>query len=50
GPTTYINATDAEEARARHDKEHVKEDSLSIYTDGSSNKGERGSAALWPLT
>ena len=49
GPTTYIDAT-AEEARARHDKEHVKEDSLSIYTDGSGIEGEIGSAALCPLT
>jgi ribonuclease HI len=49
GPTTYIDAT-AQEARARHDKEHVKEDSLSIYTDGSGIEGEIGSAALCPLT
>ena len=49
GPTTYIDAT-AKEARARHNKEHAKEDSLSIYTDGSGIKGEIGSAALCPLT
>ncbi|KAI1531407.1 pol-like protein [Pyrenophora tritici-repentis] len=49
GPTTYIDAT-AQEARARHDKEYVKEDSLSIYTDGSGIEGEIGSAALCPLT
>jgi ribonuclease HI len=49
GPTTYIDAT-AERARARHDKEHAKEDSLSIYTDGSGIEGEIGSAALCPLT
>jgi hypothetical protein len=48
-PTTYIDAT-AERARARHDKEHAKEDSLSIYTDGSGIEGEMGSAALCPLT
>jgi hypothetical protein len=49
GPTTYIDVT-AERARARHDKEHAKEDSLSIYTDGSGIEGEIGSAALCPLT
>jgi ribonuclease HI len=49
GPTTYIDAT-AKEARARHDEEHAKEDSLSIYTDGSGIEGEIGSAALCPLT
>ena len=48
GPTNYIDAT-AEEARARHDREHVKESSLSIYTDGSGIEGEIGSAALCPL-
>jgi ribonuclease HI len=49
GLITYIHAT-AERARARHDKEHAKEDSLSIYTDSSGIKGEIGSAALCPLT
>jgi ribonuclease HI len=49
GPTTYIDTT-AKRARARHDKEHAKEDSLSIYTDGSGIEGEIGSAALCPLT
>ncbi|CAN9167672.1 unnamed protein product [Alternaria sp. RS040] len=49
GPITYIDAT-AEEGRARHDKEHVKEDSLRIYTDGSGIEGEIGSAALCPPT
>jgi hypothetical protein len=49
GPTTYIGAT-AEEARARHDREYMKEVSLSTYTDGSGIEGEIGSAALCPLT
>lgn len=49
GPTTYIDAT-AKEAQARHDREHTKEGSLSIYTDGSGIEGEIGSAALCPLT
>jgi ribonuclease HI len=49
GPTTHIDAT-AEKARARHDREHAKADSLSIYTDGSGIEGEIGSAALCPLT
>ena len=44
-----MNAT-AESARARHDREHAKGDSLSIYTDGSGIEGEIGSAALCPLT
>jgi ribonuclease HI len=49
GPTTYIDKT-AQEAQARHDKEHTKEGSLNIYTDGSGIEGEIGSAALCPLT
>jgi ribonuclease HI len=49
GPTTYIDKT-AQEAQARHDKEHAKEGSLNIYTDGSGIEGEIGSAALCPLT
>jgi hypothetical protein len=49
GPTTHVDAT-AEKARARHDREHAKADSLSIYTDGSGIEGEIGSAALCPLT
>jgi hypothetical protein len=49
GPTTYIDET-AEKARERHDREHIKEDSLSIYTDGSGIEGEIGSAAVCPLT
>jgi hypothetical protein len=49
GPTTHIDAT-AERARARHDREHAKADSLSIYTDGSGIEDEIGSAELCPLT
>jgi hypothetical protein len=49
GLTTYIDTT-AKRARVRHDKEHAKEDSLSIYTDGSGIEGEIGSAALCLLT
>jgi ribonuclease HI len=49
GPTTYIDAT-AKKAQARHDKEHAKEDSLSIYTDGSGIDGQIGSGAVCPLT
>ena len=49
GLTTYIDAT-AKEARARHNKEHVKKDSLSIYTDSSGIKNEIGFAALCLLT
>jgi CRISPR/Cas system CSM-associated protein Csm5 (group 7 of RAMP superfamily) len=45
GPTTHINTT-AAKARERHEREHIKEDNLSIYTDGSSIKGEIGSAAV----
>ena len=49
GPKTYID-TSAKKARERHDRENAKEDSLSIYTDGSGIVGEIGSAATCPLT
>jgi ribonuclease HI len=49
GPITYIDKS-ADKARSRHDREHEKHQSLSIYTDGSGIDGEIGAAAVCPLT